>query len=60
MFMAVAYPPVIFSEILDFLMTSPSLQEIIDFKPSQELEERLTYLLVQISVMVSVRMNILN
>ena len=58
--MAVAYPPVIFSEILDFLMTSPSLQEIIDFKASQELEERLTYLLVQISVMVSVRMNILN
>lgn len=45
--MAVAYPPTIFSEILDFLVTSPSLQEIIDFKPSPEIEERLTYLLTQ-------------
>jgi hypothetical protein len=47
MSMTVAYPPMIFSEILDFLVTSPSLQEIIDFKPSQDLEEQLSYLLAQ-------------
>ena len=45
--MAVAYPPAIFSEVLDFLITSPSLEEIISYKPSPELEERLAYLLRQ-------------
>jgi hypothetical protein len=43
--MAIAYPPEIFSEVMDFLVTSPSPNDIIAFKPSSKLEERLSELL---------------
>lgn len=43
--MAIAYPPQIFSEVLEFMVTSPSPQDIIAFKPSEALESRLTALL---------------
>ena len=41
----IAYPPEIFSEILDFMVSSPSPKAIIAFKPSTQLETRLTALL---------------
>jgi hypothetical protein len=43
--MSIAYPPEIFSEVMDFLVTSPSPDDIIAFKPSSKLEMRLTDLL---------------
>lgn len=43
--MVLAYPPAIFSEILDFMVSSPSPEAIIAFKPSAQLEARLTELL---------------
>ena len=42
--MAIAYPPAMFSEVLDFLVTSPTPEDILAFKPSSELEERLSAL----------------
>lgn len=45
--MVLAYPPSIFSEILDFMVSSPSPEDIIAFKPSLELEARLTELLTK-------------
>jgi len=45
--MVLAYPPSIFSEILDFMVSSPSPEDIIAFKPSPELEKRLTELLTK-------------
>jgi hypothetical protein len=43
--MAIAYPHEIFSEVMDFLVTSPSPNDIIAFKPSSKLEGRLSELL---------------
>lgn len=45
--MVIAYPPAMFSEILDFLVNSPTPEDIVAFKPSSELEERLTYLMAK-------------
>lgn len=45
--MAIAYPPAMFSEILDFLVTSPTPDDILAFRPSSELEERLSYLMAK-------------
>jgi hypothetical protein len=38
--MAIATSPAIFVEIIDFLASSPTPQQIIDFKPSDELQNR--------------------
>lgn len=43
--MTIIYPPAIFSEILGFLVESPSPDDILSFKPSEELEDRLSYLM---------------
>lgn len=43
--MVLAYPPDKFAEILDFMVSSPSPQAIIAFKPSPQMEARLTELL---------------
>lgn len=45
--MAVAYPPQIFAEMLDFMVSSPSPEAIIAFKPSSQLEARLTMLMTK-------------
>jgi len=45
--MVLAYPSSIFSEILDFMVSSPSPEDIIVFKSSPELEVRLTELLTK-------------
>ncbi len=46
--MAIAQPPnLIFDEILDFLASTPTPQQIIEFKTSDALNERLHYLLDQ-------------
>lgn len=43
--MVLAYPPDKFAEILDFMVSAPSPQEIIAFKPSSQMEARLTELM---------------
>jgi len=45
--MEIAYPPAIFSEVLDFMASSPTSQEILDYKPSMEMENRLRDLLTK-------------
>jgi len=45
--MILAYPPEKFAEILDFIVSMPSLEAIIAFKPSQEMEERLSNLMAK-------------
>lgn len=45
--MVLAYPPAIFSEVLDFIVSSPSPEEIISFKPSANLEAQLEQLLTK-------------
>lgn len=45
--MVLAYPPAIFAEILDFMVSSPTPEDIIAFKPSPNLEDRLTKLLTK-------------
>jgi hypothetical protein len=45
--MAVAQPDTLFAEIIDFLASTPTPEQIIAFKPSDQLEQRLTYLLTQ-------------
>lgn len=45
--MAIAYPPVMFSEILDFLVNSPTPEDILAFKPSAGLEEQLSSLMTK-------------
>lgn len=45
--MVLAYPPAIFAEILDFMVSSPTPEDIIAFKPSVELDDRLTELLMK-------------
>ncbi|MBC7810583.1 MAG: hypothetical protein H7175_05520 [Burkholderiales bacterium] len=45
--MAVAQPSVMFYEILDFLASLPTPEQIIAFKPSETLDQRLYYLLDQ-------------
>lgn len=45
--MVIAYPPALFSEILDFLVNSPTPEDILAFKPSDELEERLSHLMTK-------------
>lgn len=43
--MAIAQPPSIFDEILDFLASTPTAEDIITFKPSEGLSQRALYLL---------------
>ncbi|MCL4247185.1 MAG: hypothetical protein KJ065_03420 [Anaerolineae bacterium] len=43
--MAAVQPPAVLDEILEFLAQGPSPQAIVDFKPSEALEQRLEYLL---------------
>ena len=43
--MVLAYPPEQFAEILDFMVSAPSPEEIIAFKPSPQMEARLSELL---------------
>lgn len=45
--MVLAYRPAIFEEILDFILSSPSPEEIIPFKSSKILETRLLELLTK-------------
>ena len=45
--MAVARPEALFAEVIDFLASTPTPEQIVDFKPSDKLEQRLTYLLEQ-------------
>jgi len=46
--MAVLQPQeTLFTQIFDFLAGSPGQQQIIAFKPSSRLEQRLTYLMEQ-------------
>lgn len=46
-FMVLAYPPDIFGEIMDFMVSSPSPEAIIAFKPSPEMEARLAALMAK-------------
>jgi len=43
--MAAAEPDTLFSEIIDFLVSAPTPAELIAFKPSVRLEQRLSDLL---------------
>lgn len=43
--MAVAPPETLFDEVTDFLVSRPTLEEIIAFKPSEVLDQRLHELL---------------
>ena len=43
--MAVAQPDTLFTEIIDFLASTPTPEGIVAFKPSDQLEQRLSYLL---------------
>jgi len=43
--MVLAYPPDKFAEILDFMISAPSPQQIIAFKPSPQMEARLADLM---------------
>ena len=43
--MAVAQPEILFTEIIDFLASTPTPQNIVNFKPSDRLEQRLNDLL---------------
>lgn len=45
--MVLAYPPAIFEEIMEFMVSSPTPEDIIAFKPSSQLEDRLTELLTK-------------
>lgn len=45
--MAVAQPDTLFLEIIDFLASTPTPEDIIAFKPSDRLEQRLSDLLEQ-------------
>jgi hypothetical protein len=45
--MAVAQPDTLFAEIIDFLASTPTPEQIVAFKPSSHLEQRLSYLLEQ-------------
>lgn len=42
--MVLAYPPDKFAEILDFMVSAPSPEAIIAFKPSPQMEARLAEL----------------
>lgn len=43
--MVVAYPSEQFSELLDFMVSAPSPEDIIAFKPSPQMEARLAELM---------------
>ena len=43
--MVLAYPPEQFAEILDFMVSAPSPEAIIAFKPSPHMEARLAELM---------------
>lgn len=45
--MSVAQPDTLFAEIIDFLASTPTPEDIIDYMPSDVLEQRLKYLLEQ-------------
>lgn len=43
--MVLAQSNPVFSELIDFLSSTPTSDEILAYKPSEELEERLSHLL---------------
>ena len=43
--MAVAAPNILFTEVIEFLASGPSAEDILAFQPSEELAERSHYLL---------------
>lgn len=43
----ITYPPAIFDEVFDFLVSTPTPEQIIAFKPSPEIDERLGDLLAK-------------
>jgi hypothetical protein len=43
--MALVQTPPVFAELIDFLASSPSQEEILAYKASEELQTRLAYLL---------------
>jgi hypothetical protein len=45
--MVLAYSPAQFEEILDFMVSAPSPEAIVAFKPSAELEARLSELMAK-------------
>ncbi len=45
--MAIAQPNTLFSEVLDFLASTPTPEQIIAFTPSTTLQDRAHYLLAQ-------------
>ncbi len=45
--MVLAYPPDKFAEILDFMVSAPSPEEIIAFKPSSQMESHLAELMMK-------------
>jgi hypothetical protein len=45
--MAIAPEATLFDEILDFLASAPTPEQIIAFQPPEALQQRLTYLLEQ-------------
>ena len=45
--MAIAPEAELFDEILDFLASTPTPEQIIAFQPPEHLQQRLTYLLEQ-------------
>lgn len=45
--MSIAQPDTLFAEIIDFLASTPTPEDIIAYKPSDVLEQRLKYLLEQ-------------
>ncbi|MEQ8676188.1 MAG: hypothetical protein RLP44_09875 [Aggregatilineales bacterium] len=45
--MVISHPETLFDEVIDFLTSSPSPEQIIEFEPSARLSTRLHYLLDQ-------------
>ena len=45
--MAVAQSEILLAEIIEFLASTPTPERIVSFKPSDQLEQRLSYLLEQ-------------
>jgi hypothetical protein len=43
--MALVQTPPVFAELIDFLASTPSHEAILAYKPSEELQTRLSYLL---------------
>ena len=45
--MALPHPETLFDNILDFLASTPTPENILDFEPPEPLQQRLSYLLKQ-------------